>query len=109
MSILIYFYNIDQIVLKLTTIYITDKINSQFLIRSKILLKLYYKLDHLGFYYIFWLCKKFKIFDKQTILFIDSKHPVDIPICFFCVTGGIEKNLLKIIYTLKIKKHSQEK
>ena len=37
MFILICFYNIDQIISNLTTIYNTDKINSQFLIRSKIL------------------------------------------------------------------------
>ena len=52
MSILTCFHNKDQNVSKLTTIYIIDEINPQFSIRSKILLKLYYKLDHLDFYLV---------------------------------------------------------
>ena len=47
MSLLTFFHDIDQVVSKLTTICVTDEINPQFSIRSKILLKLHYKLDHL--------------------------------------------------------------
>ena len=61
MSMLTSFYNNNQFVSKLTTLYITDEI----------LLKLYYKLDYFSFHYIFWIYKKFTIFNKQIILFAE--------------------------------------
>ena len=89
MPLLTCFHDADDVVESLTHQCVTDEVNPMLSKGAKLMLKFHYKLGHLGFRHLIWLCKKFKLFGPLGILITDPS--LDVPKCSSCITGGMEK------------------
>ena len=67
----------------------TDDVNYHLSPRSKLLLKLHYKLGHVGFQHLRFLLKTFKLFGTQGLMAADKD--TETPLCSSCITGGMQR------------------
>ena len=93
MPILTCFHNVDKAMKHLANPCVTDEINPMLSAKSKLLLKLHYKMGHLGFKHLKFLLRAFKLFGSAGVMAADPS--TDIPKCSSCIEGGMEKIPIK--------------
>ncbi len=88
MPLLTCFHDAEKAIYALNNNCVTDESNPQLTPRSKMLLKLHFKLGHLGFQHLKFVIRQFKLFGAQGIQAI---HPdTETPICSSCIEGGMK-------------------
>ena len=93
MPLLTCFHDVDKVVHHLANPCVTDKVNPMLSPRSKLLLKLHYKLGHIGFQHLKYLLKHFNLFGASGVL--ASHNDTEIPKCSSCIQGGMERQPIK--------------
>ena len=93
MPVLTCFHNVDKAMKYLANPCVTDEINPMLSAKSKLLLKLHYKMGHLGFKHLKFLLRAFKLFGSAGVMAADPS--TDIPKCSGCIEGGMEKIPIK--------------
>ena len=73
------FHDVNSVVQKLANPCVTNELNPKLSKSSKLLLKYHYKLGHIGFSYLKYFLKNFKLFGALGTLASDKD--TDIPVC----------------------------
>ena len=103
MPILTCFHDVEKSMKHLANPCVTDEVNPMLSPKSKLLLKLHYKLGHLGFSHLKYLLRAFKLFGSAGIM--ASEPTTDIPKCSSCIEGGMEKLPIKGNIHTKVPHH----
>ena len=77
MPLLTCFNNADEVIEKLENVCVSDEVNPLLTKQQKMLLKLHYKLGHVGFKRLIWMLKKFGLFGIKGAMAANA----DIPKC----------------------------
>src|SRR5210317_1868431 len=89
MPLLICFKDVEATVNAMAQGCVTDEANPKLSPRQKLLLRLHYKLGHVGMQHLKFLLRVFKLFGAQGMM--AANNEVVPPPCSSCVAGGMER------------------
>ena len=93
MPLMTCFHNADVVVDKLANPCVTDDLNPNLTRQQKQLLRLHFKLGHLGFQHLHWILRNMPMLGVRG--WIGSLKDVAAPLCTACIQGGMQCRPIK--------------